>query len=74
MLVQSCTFQISIKNNSTKFLNNFLLTSILHLLTCHFFVKVTLPMQVAMNKPLSQSSKIITSFNHVVHKHSSSKS
>ena len=75
MFVQSCICQASIKNNSTSFSFwvNVLLTLILQLITSHFFVNITLPMEVAINITVSQSSIIITCFHHVAHQHSSKK-
>ena len=75
MFVQICICQVSIKNDSIKFLTSskLLLTLILQLLMSQFFVSVTLRMEFAISITLSQSSIIITCFNHVALKHYSKK-
>ena len=73
--VQSCVSQVSIKNNSTKFLtlSQLFANSDFIILTSHFFFSITLSMEVTINITLSQSLIIIKCFNHVAHKHFSKK-
>ena len=76
MFVQSYICQVSVKNNSTKFLTLSKLFAnfdflILQLLTSHSFVNITLRIEVAINITLSQSLITIAWFNYVAHKHSS---
>ena len=73
--VQRCISQVSIKNNSTKFLtlSQLFANSDFIILTSHFFFSMTLRMEVTVNITLSQSLIIITCFNHVAHKHFSKK-
>ena len=65
--------QLEIIQRSFRLSANFLLTLILQSLKSHFFVNITLHMEIAINITLSQSSMVITCFNQVTHKHSSKK-
>ena len=75
MFIQSCIvkYQLKIIQRSFSLCVKCFLTLILQSLTSHFFVNITLGMEVAINITVSQFSITITCFNHVAHKHYSKK-